>query len=323
MARSGAPFLVVAVLLLSGVAARPGGTLEVQGDGASEGKGGADALYKKLADERHTAAAIFRRLDTDKDGSLSKQEMKKHNKLNYAARMGYTMPASTIAVQADENADGRVSKREYAAWYASRVETVRSQAAVWKKADRDESGDLSYEEYKASDLYKRHADAVAGGCPADFNPGPADTLCKQEPRSGNELAKDAFFRMDRNHDNKVSKAEYKAYYHADQHRAADRNGDGKVTLQEFLRAPQHYHGGLDKSKEEMRAEFNKADTNHDGKLSRKESENALVRSRQAALYTTDAADDADEDMWTTVTNPLIAGHDIDQPEIYQIGRAHV
>ena len=30
MARSGAPFLVVAVLLLSGVAARPGGTLEVQ-----------------------------------------------------------------------------------------------------------------------------------------------------------------------------------------------------------------------------------------------------------------------------------------------------
>merc|ERR1712100_347639 len=210
MARSGAPFLVVAVLLLSGVAARPGGTLEVQGDGASEGKGGADALYKKLADERHTAAAIFRRLDTDKDGSLS----------------------------------------------------------------------------------------------------------KQEPRSGNELAKDAFFRMDRNHDNKVSKAEYKAYYHADQHRAADRNGDGKVTLQEFLRAPQHYHGGLDKSKEEMRAEFNKADTNHDGKLSRKESENALVRSRQAALYTTDAADDADEDMWTTVTNPLIAGHDIDQPEIY-------
>ena len=174
----------------------------------------------------------------------------------------------------------------------------------------------SLQEYKASDLYKRHADAVAGGCPADFNPGPADTLCKQEPRSGNELAKDAFFRMDRNHDNKVSKAEYKAYYHADQHRAADRNGDGKVTLQEFLRAPQHYHGGLDKSKEEMRAEFNKADTNHDGKLSRKESENALVRSRQAALYTTDAADDADEDMWTTVTNPLIAGHDIDQPEIY-------
>merc|ERR1712100_164442 len=179
MARSGAPFLVVAVLLLSGVAARPGGTLEVQGDGASEGKGGADALYKKLADERHTAAAIFRRLDTDKDGSLSKQEMKKHNKLNYAARMGYTMPASTIAVQADENADGRVSKREYAAWYASRVETVRSQAAVRKKADRDESGDLSYEEYKASDLYKRHADAVAGGCPADFNPGPADTLCSR------------------------------------------------------------------------------------------------------------------------------------------------
>lgn len=319
MARSGGHVLLVAVLLLSGAAARSGGTEEAKGVRASEGDSGADdvfSMYKKLADERHTAAAIFRRLDTDKDGGVSTQEMRKHNKLNYAARVGYTLPASTIAVQADENADGRVSKREYATWYASRVETVRSQAMLWKKADKDRSGDLSYEEYKASDLYDGHADNAFGGCPADYNPGPADTLCREERSSADELAKDTFFRMDRNHDNKVSKAEYKAYYHADQHRAADRNGDGNVSLQEFLQAPHHYRGALDKSREEKQAEFKKADTNHDGKLSRKESEDALVRSRQAILYMQDPADDADEDLWTVATNPIIAGHDIDQPEMY-------
>ena len=38
------------------------------------------------------------RLDMDHDGEVSHKEMRKHNKLNGAARVGYSMPASTIAV---------------------------------------------------------------------------------------------------------------------------------------------------------------------------------------------------------------------------------
>jgi len=38
------------------------------------------------------------RLDMDHDGEVSHKEMRKHNKLNGAARVGYSMPASNIAV---------------------------------------------------------------------------------------------------------------------------------------------------------------------------------------------------------------------------------
>ena len=176
------------------------------------------------------------------------------------------------------------------------------------------------QEYMASDLYKKTAgDVAVGGCPADFNPGPSDTTCTEKPLSGDELAKNTFHRMDRNHDGQVSEAEYKAYNHADDHTATDLNGDGKLSRDEFMRAPMHFRGGLDKTLAEKKLEFKKADTNHDGKLSRKESEEALLQRRREALYPSmmTADDDVEEEMWTSVTNPIIAGHDtVNQPEIY-------
>lgn len=199
------------------------------------------------------------------------------------------------------------------------MESIRGQAKAWKKATRG-SDDLSYQEYMASDLYKKTAgDVAVGGCPADFNPGPSDTTCTEKPLSGDELAKNTFHRMDRNHDGQVSEAEYKAYNHADDHTAADLNGDGKLSRDEFMRAPMHFRGGLDKTLAEKKREFKKADTNHDGKLSRKESEEALLQRRREALYPSmmTADDDVEEEMWTSVTNPIIAGHDtVNQPEIY-------
>ena len=149
---------------------------------------------------------------------------------------------------------------------------------------------------------------MTGGCPADYNPGPSDTFCKHAAKDYHELAKETFFRMDRNHDNKVSKAEYSAYNHPDEHRAADRDGDGKLSLAEYMEAPQHYRGISSPSREEKRSEFKRIDKNHDGQISRNESEDELRRGRAEAMYEGHVPSGHQDD-WVAFTSPIIAPDD--------------
>lgn len=301
----GAPWLVVAVLLCTSVAARPGGTDVQEGSGAAVV---APNVLDVLHNHKRSATRIFERLDRNQDGTVSKEEMARHSETNGAAAVGYGTQASTITVQADENADGMVDAKEYAAWFADQKLLSLKNQEDFSAADGNGDGKLSYEEYKKSPM----ADAKVAsqhslhGCPTDYNPGPSDTFCNGKPSTAFEIARSEFTRMDRNHDMYVSKGEFMLDHSADEHAAADRDGDDSINEEEYQQAPKHWKGyGVHRTRQEKHAEFMRADRNKDGKISRKEYEMDHKRKRTAAVMATEL-DTTVQDKWVIYHEPLIA-----------------
>merc|ERR1719305_1101387 len=128
----GAPWLAVAVLLCTSVAARPGGTDVQEGSGAAVV---APSVLDVLHNHKRSATRIFERLDSDQDGAVSKMEMARHSELNGATAVGSGMQASTITVQADENADGMVDAKEYTAWFTDRKLSILKNQEDFSAAD--------------------------------------------------------------------------------------------------------------------------------------------------------------------------------------------
>lgn len=301
----GAPWLVVAVLLCTSVAARPGGTDVQEGSGAAVV---APSVLDVLHNHKRSATRIFERLDSNQDGAVSKMEMARHSELNGAAAVGSGMQASTITVQADENADGMVDAKEYTAWFTDRKLSILKNQEDFSAADANDDGKLSYEEYKKSPMADAKVASLHSlhGCPADYNPGPSDTFCKGKPSTALEIARSEFTRMDRNKDMHVSKGEFMLDRSADDHGAADRDGDGSVDEEEYQKAPKHWRGyGVHRTREEKHADFMRADRNKDGKISRKEYEMDHKRKRISAV-TANELDTTVQDKWVIYHEPLIA-----------------
>jgi len=314
--------LVVAVLLCTCAAARPGGTGLEQGSGVAVVPSVQDVLHS----HKRSAVRIFQRLDHNSDGTVTKMEMARHNKLNGAAGVGSGMKTSTIAVQADENADGMVDKREYAAWFADRKLVLLKNQEDFSAADSNHDGKLTYEEYQKSPMAHEKVTSSNSlvGCPMDYNPGPADTFCEKKPATSFEIARDEFTRMDRNHDLAVSKSEFMLDRSSDDHAAADRDGDDAVDEEEYLVAPRHWHGyGLHRTRAEKKAEFKRADRNKDGKISRKEFERDLRKQRLIDTQPNDDAmvDTSRPDPWVIYHEPTIAQRE-PHFESLQIVRSH-
>jgi Ca2+-binding EF-hand superfamily protein len=259
-----------------------------------------DALYAR----KREAFDVFSRLDTDKDGTVSKEEMKQHNKEPRVARLMHRVPASTIAIQADENGDGMVDKAEYAAWYVDRMESDKRNHDEWRNADMDKDGLVTYEEYKGSTIAQKVP--MPSACPAGFVPGPADTVCKGAAKSRTDVAKALFQRMDRDGDAKVSKKEFLAYRHPDDHTAADVDGDGVLTKQEFMLAPKQYRGYKPRSRGEKEAEYKLLDKNGDGKITRQEFEHHMRLSKIHAIHGHHPRSSVDESDWVSWNEPQIA-----------------
>lgn len=233
------------------------------------------------------------------------------------------IPATTTMAIADENSDKLLDLREYSSWLVDRMIAEHEHKSEWKKSDADEDGEMSFGEYLSSPMgeYAMHAPT---GCPADFNAGPADTMCKARPRSGIKTAKLRFQSMDRDGDGSVSEKEFSVHASPDSFLSADRNHDGAIERDEYMKAPTHWRSYTHRDDEDIESEYKRMDRDSDGKITRQEFEDDL---REARLRTSansagmevegseDAQDQANEERWISITDPIIAPKEDFEPKV--------
>jgi Ca2+-binding EF-hand superfamily protein len=296
-----------------------------------------DPLGSRLHAQQKRAAAVFRRLDTNHDGALDRRELAKQDELPGLAHALHEIPTSTMAVLADADSDGIITKAEYATFLADLVMTERHREQSWKQSDVDHDSKWTFEEYASSDLAKHSAKSrVFKGCPANYNAEPDEQTCRRVKRTEDEVHKAEFKHMDRDGDGSVSKEEYMLYTSIDEFQAADRDGDNVLTLTEYKAAPKHWRDyDSDRVDHEIEREFNRIDINHDAHITREEYENhqrnlrnwdyleesELEPDEDSQVVPSEPAD-APQDRWVAFSDPEVhpkedPGHDLKDVPIYK------
>jgi len=158
--------------------------------------------------------------------------------------LNLTIHPSTIQLHMDDNLVGKITKREFKDWFKDNDGLKKRVAKDWDKADINEDGFVTLREYFAAPM-GRHA----------------------KRRAGKKAAEAEFKRMDRSGQGKITKEDFLWYVSSDDFGSADRNGDGFLTLDEYIKAPFHFHDYEEPTVKIVTKEFHEADTNKDGKLS--------------------------------------------------------
>jgi len=246
---------------------REGGPARKGAQAGAAGSGHAVVDYRGL---KAAAVAIFKTLDVDGDGAINMDEMGRlaHASVNEIA-------PSTLAVLTDNNVDGLVSESEFTAFLADQMAAAQSKKRIFGQADENEDGILRMKEFLRSDFGRDATTAGSSRCPANFHPGPADTLCKGklkagELNSGDELARATFMRMDRDSDAAITPEELDLYTSPDQFAAADHNGDGFLGKDEYANAPMNWRSHFGRPADLIEAEFQRMDTHGAGAVTRED-----------------------------------------------------
>jgi len=171
--------------------------------------------------------------------------------------VNFTLHPSTIQIHMDDDLDGYVSRKEFHRWLKDIHSLKKRVDRDWDRADINEDGSMTLREYMASPMgrYARR-------------------------KAGKKAAEAEFKRMDRSGKSLVTKEDFFWYVSSDDFGSADRNKDGFITLEEYMKAPFHFHDYDEPTPKQIKKEFEESDLNKDGKMSLEEFNTQLKLARE-------------------------------------------
>jgi Ca2+-binding EF-hand superfamily protein len=171
---------------------------------------------------RRTLEARFAAIDSKGDGRISQAE--------------YTAYGRTLFVRLDRDGDGRITRAEFLEPSSTAAQPADPGARIFGLLDRNGDGVITVDEMDAARTAAfRRLDANHDGMlddeefaqrnpdPGSIAPPELESRTKRDPR---------FVQLDRNGDGRITLDEYLADGH-DRFKRADRNRDGKLTREEF------------------------------------------------------------------------------------------
>jgi len=189
--------------------------------------------------------SVFGMIDRDGDGSVSRDEFREK-------------PEEFLFARRDADGDGKLTLQEFGAW-AHSPEQRAERKRTFEQRDTDGDGKLTFREsaHRSSEanFWDRDEDGDARMTLDEFKgSGRASELGDQA---------DALFKLiDRDHDGRVSLAEYRTQPDEARFPLIDLDGDQSLSLEEFI--------GTIQAKEQVAAakkSFKSKDKNADGSLS--------------------------------------------------------
>jgi len=230
-------------------------------------------------DDNRTAATVsnatvqqsFDMMDTDKDGFLAAEEMKRGypdtpaRRLISAINENIMAPLGgvTVFMHADKDSDLVVDQSEWAHWCDEAVAHVDRLEHTWKTMDKNKDGVVFIGEYKAA-----------------------------QSKDLSEQDEEAEFKAISGGGDKFDHEQFHTHYSTDDFTAADKDHDGFLTKEEMKRVLGHgalqdgaVHAELSQEEEasDMDHSFSQYDLNKDGKVSQEEyNENALEEAKLTA-----------------------------------------
>jgi len=195
--------------------------------------------------------------DTEKKRKIPVSKIANIGETSIMKVLNSTIHPTTIMVHMDENLDGNITKREFRSWFEDNLDLALRVGKDWRQGDTNKDGFLTLDEYLKSPMGK-HA----------------------RRKAGKKAAEAEYKRMDVRDSGKVSKDEFTWYVSADDFGSADRNKDGFLTLEEYKKAPFHFHDYDEPSAKTIEREFTESDIDKDGKISITEFNTNLRKARE-------------------------------------------
>lgn len=232
---------------------------------------------------------MFQRLDRNHDLHLDTAEimgLDNMTNVNASANLTWRPHSSTLFVIADTDVDYKLTIDEFQTWFSGNEALVRRVARDHLKADSDVDGVVTRSEYAASPLYRRMKRTK-------------DTEWANRVFEMIARGKEAF-----------SKADLWWYFGSDDFGSADTDGNGYLSLQEFLASPEHLHDTAHSEPDvkELTTEFVSLDFNKDQHMSLLEYNDDLQKKHIEAEGSewADEEEEIDEDVKTEMADVFAA-----------------